>query len=281
MNATQNIKNKFAFTDKITLMAILNITPDSFFESSRITETENIKSIIAKKFADGADIIDIGAMSTAPNAKIISQNEEWQRIEPVLKIISKDFNDKLFSIDTFRAEIAKRAVNDYGISIINDISGGDFDDKMFDVVAQCDVPYILMHRQGNLENMHTSTNYKFFIEDVMSYFHNKISELNSLGVSDIVIDPGFGFSKTVDQNYILLNNLDRFKIFNLPLLAGLSRKTMLWKYLDLTPDNALNATSVINTIALYKGANILRVHDVVEARQVIDLFLKTENSLYY
>ena len=266
-----NIKGTLLNFDTPLLMAIMNITPDSFFEKSRINKKDDIKSIIEKKFNETADIIDIGAMSTRPNAKIISQNEEWKRLEPILKITNKHFPDKIFSIDTFRSEIAKRAVKDYGISIINDISGGDFDDKMFETAAEINVPYILMHKQGNIETMHNNVYYELFIRDIMFYFSEKIAKLNLLGISDIIIDPGFGFSKTIEQNYILLNNLNNFKIFKLPILAGLSRKRMVWQQLNISCEESLNATTVLNTIALYKGINILRVHDIVEARQAINL----------
>jgi dihydropteroate synthase len=229
-------------------------------------------------FDDGADIIDLGAMSTRPGAAIVGEQEEWERYEPVLKTILKYFPDKVFSIDTFRSTIAKRAVKDYGVSIINDITAGEYDADMFEIVADCKVPYIMMHMVGLPENMQSNVNYSSLLGDIIFYFSKKVEQLKLLGVSDIIIDPGFGFSKTVDQNYTLLNRLDEFKIFEMPILAGLSRKTMIWKYLDITPDTALNGTTILNMIALSKGANILRVHDVAEARQAVELFFKTINS---
>jgi dihydropteroate synthase len=269
------IKNKLLSFNSPLVMGIVNLTPDSFFSDSRNKTAAEAVKRIEEMLESGADIIDIGAMSTRPGAKTISESEEWQRYEPVLEFIIKNFPDKIFSIDTFRSAIAKRAVKNYGVSIINDITGGEYDDKMFETVAECNVPYILMHMVGNSENMQNNVNYKSLLGDILFYFSKKTEELRLLGVSDIIIDPGFGFSKTVDQNYTLLNNLESFKILNLPILAGLSRKTMIWKYLNITPSDALNGTTVLNTIALSKGANILRVHDVKEAKQAVELFSKT------
>jgi dihydropteroate synthase len=218
-------------------------------------------------------------MSSRPGAEIINDKEEWSRLEPVLSAILKDFSDKHFSIDTLRASIAERSVSDYGLSIINDISGGKFDKKMFETVAKCNVPYIIMHMIGTPENMQQNVNYDSIIDDIILYFSDKIQTLKSLGVNDVIIDPGFGFSKTIEQNYFLLNKLEKFKIFELPILAGLSRKSMIWKQLNLKPETALNGTSVLNTIALNNGANILRVHDVVEAKQCVELYHKTQSSI--
>lgn len=276
---TINLKGQLIGFEKPLVMGILNITPDSFYKDSRLSDSENIKDRITKMFKDGADIIDIGAMSSRPGAGIINEKEEWSRLEPVLSAISKDFADKYFSVDTLRASIAERSVAEYGISIINDISGGEFDKDMFETVAKYNVPYIIMHMVGTPENMQQNVNYDSIIDDIILYFSNKTQSLKSLGVNDVIIDPGFGFSKTVDQNYFLLNKLDKFKIFELPILAGLSRKSMIWKQLNLKPETALNGTSVLNTIALNNGANILRVHDVVEAKQCVELFHKTQFSI--
>jgi len=255
-------------------MGILNFTPDSFNPASRVVDNAEIKDRIEKMFADGADMIDLGGMSTRPNCEIISADEEWRRLVPALEIIARYFSDKVFSLDTFRAEIARRAVCDYGISIINDISAGDADSKMFEVVAECHVPYIIMHGAPNPTLLHCNTEYSSFMNDILFFFSEKISKLHSLGVSDIIVDPGFGFSKTVDQNYQLMSALADFGIFELPLLVGISRKSMIWKYLKITVEQSLNGTSVLNTVALSKGANILRVHDVVEAVETVKLCRK-------
>ena len=255
-------------------MGILNFTPDSFNPASRVVDNGEIKGRIEKMFTDGADMVDIGGMSTRPGSRIIDADEEWQRLLPALEVISRHFPDRIFSLDTYRAEIARRAVTDYGISIVNDISGGDADSLMFETVASLHVPYIIMHGASNPLTMHNGTEYKSFLVDILYFFSEKVNKLHSLGVSDIIIDPGFGFSKTVDQNYELMEHLDDFGLFELPLLVGISRKSMLWKYLNITVENALNGTTVLNTIALQKGADILRVHDVAEAVEVVKICRK-------
>ena len=252
-------------------MGILNFTPDSFNPASRVIDNGEIKERIEKMFADGADMVDIGGMSTRPGSRIIDADEEWQRLLPALEIISKHFSERIFSLDTYRADIARRAVIDYGISIVNDISGGDADPLMFETVASLHIPYIIMHGASNPLTMHNGTEYKSFPGDILNFFSEKVNKLHSLGVSDIIIDPGFGFSKTIDQNYELMEHLGDFGMFELPLLVGISRKSMLWKYLGITVENALNGTTVLNTIALQKGADILRVHDVKEAVEVVKI----------
>jgi len=273
-----NLKGNLHAFDNPLLMGILNSTPDSFYSDSRVSDLSTIKNKISHMFDDGADIIDIGGMSSRPGAEIIDEQEELKRLKPVLEIISKDFSDKYFSIDTLRSSVAKIAVEDYGVAIINDISGGEYDKNMFQTVAECQVPYIIMHMKGTPENMQQQTSYKSLTGDIITYFSEKVQKLHSLGVNDIIIDPGFGFSKTIDQNYELLNKLKELKIFNLPILAGLSRKSMIWRHLNSSADKALNGTTVLNTFALQNGANILRVHDVKEAKETIELFLKTVNS---
>lgn len=275
---TINLKGNLHSFDKPLLMGILNFTPDSFYDVSRVSNLSEISDRINKMFVDGADIVDIGGMSSQPGAKIITEQEEINRLKPVLEIIAKEFSDKYFSIDTIRASVAKIAVENYGVAIINDISAGEFDKDMFQTVANCKVPYIIMHMKGTPENMQQQTNYKSLTGDLISYFSEKVHRLNSLGVNDIIIDPGFGFSKTIEQNFQLLKKLNEFEIFNLPILAGLSRKSMIWKYLDTTANEALNGTSVLNVIALQNGANILRVHDIKEAKETIELFYMTFNS---
>ena len=271
---TMKIKSGIFNITQPLVMGIINLTPNSFFVDSRVQNQHEAEQKIAYLIENQADIIDIGAMSTRPECEIISEKEEWQRLEPVLKFINKNFPDKIFSIDTFRAEIAKRAVLDFGIDIINDISGGNFDNKMFEIVALCSCPYILTHIQGNLQTMHNSFDYQDITNDVIYYFSKKINELHLLGVSDIIIDPGFGFSKSADNNFLLMKNLDKLNIFDLPILVGISRKRIVWETLGITSNEALNGTTALNMFALTQGANILRVHDVDAAKQCVNLFRK-------
>lgn len=266
-----NIKGVLYDISNPQIMGILNFTPDSFNAASRVDKGE-IKSRIEKMLDDGADIIDIGAMSTRPGGAFVDKHEEWNRFLPVLEIIVRDFSDTIFSIDTFRAEVAKRAVCDYGVSIINDISAGNFDDDMFKVVADAHAPYIIMHENGDFRQMHEASVPS--LQDVMKSLSEKIVQLHSLGVSDIIVDPGFGFSKSLDLNYEMMEKLESFKILGCPILVGVSRKSMIYKYLDIDVEHALNGTSVLNTIAVMKGASILRVHDVKEAVEVVKLVKK-------
>lgn len=273
------VKSELLSVDTPLVMGILNLSKDSFYSGSIFPQVEDADKRIEKLLADGADMIDIGAVSTRSGLTILKQEDEWQLLEPVLKLVNKKYSNIIFSLDTVYAETSKRAVKDFGIDIINDISGGEFDKKMFETVADLDVPYILMHMRGTPENMQEKTDYENFIEDIIFYFSEKIAQLNSMGVNDIIVDPGFGFAKTVAQNFELLNNLERFKVFELPILAGLSRKTMIWKTLGITPLEALNGTTVLNTIALMKGSHILRVHDVKEAKEVVKLYCNTKNTI--
>ncbi|HNY43818.1 MAG: dihydropteroate synthase [Bacteroidota bacterium] len=273
------VKSELLSVDTPLVMGILNLSKDSFYSGSIFPQVEDADKRIEKLLADGADMIDIGAVSTRPGLTILKQEDEWQLLEPVLNLVNKKYSNIIFSLDTVYAETSKRAVKDFGIDIINDISGGEFDKKMFETVADLDVPYILMHMRGTPENMQEKTDYENFIEDIIFYFSEKIAQLNSMGVNDIIVDPGFGFAKTVAQNFELLNNLERFKVFELPILAGLSRKTMIWKTLGITPLEALNGTTVLNTIALMKGSHILRVHDVKEAKEVVKLYCNTKKTV--
>lgn len=273
------VKSELLNVDTPLVMGILNLSKDSFYSGSIFPQVEDADKRIEKLLADGADMIDIGAVSTRSGLTILKQEDEWQLLEPVLKLVNKKYSNIIFSLDTVYAETSKRAVKDFGIDIINDISGGEFDKKMFETVADLDVPYILMHMRGTPENMQEKTDYENFIEDIIFYFSEKIAQLNSMGVNDIIVDPGFGFAKTVAQNFELLNNLERFKVFELPILAGLSRKTMIWKTLGITPLEALNGTTVLNTIALMKGSHILRVHDVKEAKEVVKLYCNTKKTV--
>lgn len=271
---TINLKGTLLETATPLVMGILNITPDSFFSGSRVFNAGEAEQRIFKMIEHGADIIDVGAMSSRPGSVMLSREEEWERLEPVLELVRTNFGKLVFSLDTVYAVTAKRAVEEYRVAIINDISAGEIDVEMFDTIANLKVPYIIMHMRGTPETMQSKTDYDDLFSEIVLYFSEKINKLNYLGVNDIIIDPGFGFSKTLDQNFELLDGLDRFKIFEMPLLAGLSRKTMIWKTLGIGPDEALNGTTALNMTALMNGANILRVHDVKEARETVKLFCK-------
>lgn len=251
-------------------MGILNITPDSFFDGGLYNTEKDIKKQVEKMLTEGAEIVDIGAYSSRPNAKHISAKEEKERLLPTLEYLVEEYPEAIFSVDTFRASIAKQAV-DKGAHIINDISGGNMDDKMFETMAKLNVPYILMHMKGTPQTMQENPRYDNITANITSYFSRKVAELRALGVNDIILDPGFGFGKTLEHNFELLSNLEELDLFELPMLIGVSRKSMLYKYLDVTANESLNATSIANTIALLKGANILRVHDVKEAVEVVKI----------
>lgn len=253
------------------VMGILNVTPDSFYSGSRKQSEEEIVSRVCQILEEGGKIVDIGGQSTTPTSTLIPAKEELKRLEPTLRLIRKEFPNTILSIDTFYSEVARPAVEKYGVNIINDISGGQIDDNMFETVARLNVPYILMHMRGTPQTMQQHTHYDNFIQDILYYFSEKISKLNLLGVNDIIIDPGFGFSKTTDQNYQLMAYLKYFNIFDVPILVGISRKSMIYKLLECTPQESLNGTSALNTFALLSGANILRVHDVKEAVECVKI----------
>lgn len=254
-------------------MGVININEDSFYAQSRATSLLDIEAKAISMIQQGASIIDIGAMSSKPGSDILPHHQEWKVLEPVIDILTK--LDTIISIDTIWSNTAHNAINN-GAHIINDISGGNFDDNMLPTVARnANVPFIMMHMKGTPETMQLNTDYRDLMVDLLGYFSHNIRLARDHGIKDIVIDPGFGFSKTLDQNYKLLNHLSSFQIFDLPLLAGLSRKSMLYRLLDITPELALNATTSANTIALMHGANILRVHDVREAVESIKIFDKT------
>lgn len=253
------------------VMGILNVTPDSFYSGSRKQSEEEIVGRVRQILEEGGKIVDIGGQSTTPTSTLIPAKEELKRLEPTLRLVRKEFPNTILSIDTFYSEVARPAVEKYGVNIINDISGGQIDDNMFETVARLNVPYILMHMRGTPQTMQQHTHYDNFIQDILYYFSEKISKLNLLGVNDIIIDPGFGFSKTTDQNYQLMAYLKYFNIFDVPILVGISRKSMIYKLLECTPQESLNGTSALNTFALLSGANILRVHDVKEAVECVKI----------
>lgn len=274
---TLNVKGKLTDISAPCVMGILNLTPDSFYNNSRAGSLDDALQRTEAFLKDGAKFIDIGAYSSRPGAAEVSPDEELKRIVPVVEAITKKLPEAIISIDTFRAKVAKESIQ-AGAHIINDIASGDMDEAMFETVAALQVPYIMMHMKGTPQTMQQQTEYKDLALDITDYFSLKLAELQKLGVKDIILDPGFGFAKTLDQNYQLLNQLQDFNIFELPLLVGFSRKSMIYKFLGLTPQEALNGTSVLNTIALLKGASILRVHDVKAAVECIALVQKTQQQ---
>ena len=253
------------------VMGILNVTPDSFYAGSRKQTEEEIAARAQQILAEGGSIIDIGAYSSRSNAEHISAEEEMKRLRNGLEIIGREHPDAVLSVDTFRADVARMCVEEYGVAIVNDIAAGNMDSEMFSTIARLGVPYIMMHMQGTPQNMQQHPHYEDVLREVLYYFSEKVQRLRDMGVKDIILDPGFGFGKTIEHNYELLNQMEEFAIFELPLLVGVSRKSMIYKLLDITPEEALNGTTVLHTIALMKGANILRVHDVKEAVEAVRL----------
>jgi dihydropteroate synthase len=253
------------------VMGIINVTPDSFYGRSRSTDEEDIITVATEMIEDGADILDVGGYSTRPGADEISYEEERGRVINAVKVISRELPEAVISVDTFRSEIAREAVLEYGAAIINDISGGEFDPDMFRTVDKLKVPYILMHMQGVPGTMQHNPAYDDVVADILKWFGERITRLQSMGVADIIIDPGFGFGKTPAHNFEILRRLSEFSVSGLPLLVGISRKSMIWRTLDITPEDALTGTIVLNTVALMNGADILRVHDVKEAVEAVKL----------
>lgn len=267
-----NCRGQLLAFNEPKIMGILNYTPDSFSDGGKYNSTKNAISHIERMFEEGANLIDIGAVSSRPGSDLLSTDEEKQRLKPLLTEVQKNFPDQIFSLDTFRSEIAEWAVNDYNISIINDISAGNLDDNMFSTIGKLQVPYIMMHMQGTPEDMQVAPQYKNITQDLIEYFAKKVHQLSAFAVNDIIIDPGFGFGKTLEDNYELFKFLDNFKILEKLLLVGVSRKSMIQKLLNTDAEGSLNGTSVLNTIALTKGANMLRVHDVKEAKETLEIW---------
>lgn len=256
------------------VMGILNLTPNSFFDGGRYTTDDEIIQKVEKMLKDGTSFIDVGAYSSKPNAEFVSEAEELQRIVPIVNLILKHFPETLLSIDTFRSEVAKACIEN-GAAIINDISAGNLDEKMLETAAKYNVPYIMMHMKGTPQTMQSMTNYENIVKEMLFYFSEKTALARSFGINDLIVDPGFGFAKTLEQNYEVLQKLELFQMLELPLLAGFSRKSMIYKTLETSAVEALNGTTVLNTLALTKGAKILRVHDVKEAVECVTLFNKT------
>lgn len=266
-----NVNGSLLDLSRPCVMGILNVTPDSFYAGSRMQTEAEIARRTEQIIMEGAEIIDIGAYSSRPNAENISSKEEMERLRTGLEIIRQVRPDAVVSVDTFRADVARMCVEEYGVALINDIAAGEMDEEMFRTVADLNVPYIMMHMVGTPQNMQKDPHYDNLLKEVFLYFSRKIQLLRDLGVKDIILDPGFGFGKTLEHNYELLAHLDEFRIFELPLLVGVSRKSMIYRLFGTTPQEALNGTTVLDTICLLKGANILRVHDVREAVETVKI----------
>ena len=261
------------------VMGIVNLTPDSFYDGGKLSGESDVLTHVEKMVNAGAAIVDIGAVSTKPGAKMVSTKTELERLLPAIIAIRKNFPLIPVSVDTFRSWVAVRIIDEIGPVMVNDISGGSLDSMMFETIARLKVPYVLTHIQGTPSNMQDNPEYVDVVRDISGYFSEKVKKLSKLGIEDIIIDPGFGFGKTIDHNYELLNRLDAFKVFQLPVMAGLSRKSMIWKALDITPETALNGTTVANTLALIGGADILRVHDVKEAIEAVKIYCEIKASI--
>lgn len=267
---TINCKGNLIDLTSPKVMGILNITPNSFFDGGKYADENSILQQVEKMLVDGATFIDIGAYSSKPNAEFVSENEEISRLIPVIELILKNFPETLISVDTFRATVAKKAIEN-GACIVNDISAGSLDEDMMQTVAKLKVPYIMMHMKGNPQTMQSLAQYENIVKEMLFYFSEKVAQARSLGINDLIIDPGFGFAKILEQNFEVMNKLELFQMLELPLLVGVSRKSMIYKTLETSAEFALNGTTVLNTIALQKGAKILRVHDVKEAMECVKL----------
>lgn len=272
-----NVNGKLMDLSQPQVMGILNVTPDSFYAGSRQQTEKEITRRASQILEEGASIIDIGAYSSHPNAQHISSEEEMRRLRTGLEIINRNHPGSVVSVDTFRADVARMCVEEYGVAIINDIASGDMDERMFETVARLGVPYIIMHMQGTPQNMQMNPHYDDMLKEIFFYFSKKVQQLRNLGVKDIILDPGFGFGKTLEHNYQLMNHLEEFSIFELPLLVDVSRKSMIYHLLGGTPDEALNGTTVLDTISLMKGADILRVHDVKAAVETVKIVQKMKS----
>lgn len=273
-----NSGGKLIDLDTPKVMGILNITPDSFYKGSRHNSDSAILKKASEMLEEGADIIDIGGYSSRPGAAIVTEEEESKRVLKAVKLVSSEFPGAIISVDTFRSGIACRAVEDYGAHIINDISGGEADLEMFGIVAKLNVPYVIMHMQGNPRTMQDNPVYDDVVADILRWFGDRIYKLRILGVKDIIIDPGFGFGKSADHNFEMLRRLNEFSVAGLPVMVGVSRKSMIWKTLGISADEALNGTTALNALAVANGADILRVHDVKEAVQVVKLVRRSRKT---
>ena len=275
-----NVKGELKEITQPWVMGILNVTPDSFYAGSRCDMTEKIEHRVTEMVEEGADVIDIGAYSTRPGAAEVSAEEEYVRLKEGMEIVHRLAPGVLTSVDTFRAYVAARCVEELGVDMVNDVSGGELDPQMFSTVARLQVPYIVMHMRGTPATMQQLTQYDDVTAEVLEWLARKVDALHQMGVADVIADPGFGFSKTLDQNYEMLSHLNAFAKLDVPLLVGVSRKSMIYKFFGTTPAEALNGTTVLNTLALLQGAHILRVHDVKMAKEAVKLVLKTYPDIY-
>lgn len=273
---TINVGGELLDLGEPRVMGILNVTPDSFFADSRCKTEQEIATRVKQIIAEGADMIDIGAYSSRPGADEVSEKQEKERLRIGLEVIRDIAPGTILSVDTFRAGVARMCVEEYGVHIINDISGGELDSQMFPTVAELGVPYILMHMKGTPQTMQQAPQYENLLAEMLQYFGKKVQQLHELGVKDIILDPGFGFAKTLEHNYELLAHLQDLQVLELPILVGISRKSMIYRLLDCTPAEALNGTTVLNTLALSKGASILRVHDVKACREAVTIYKKMQ-----
>ena len=271
---TINVGGKLLDLGEPQVMGILNVTPDSFYGKSRKQSDEEIAARVRSVLQEGGSMIDIGAYSTRPGAADVPVETEMSRLRHGLGILRREAPDAIVSVDTFRADVARMCVEEYGVQIVNDISGGELDDRMFDTVARLGVPYILMHIKGNPQNMQDNPQYADLMCEMLVYFGSKVQRLHEIGVKDIILDPGFGFAKTLDHNYELMNRMEDLKVLGLPLLVGVSRKSMIYRLLGTSPDEALNGTTALHAMSLLKGASILRVHDVREAVETVEIVKK-------
>lgn len=273
-NTSINLRGAIYNFDKPKIMGILNVTPDSFYDGAKYASQSDLLARVREMIEEGVNFIDLGACSSRPGAGIISEEEELSRLEPSIKNIRKEFPDIFLSIDTFRSGIARRMVRDFGADIINDISAGTIDPKMFETMADINVPYIIMHMQGNPQNMQDKPEYGMVVKDILKFLSQKKHELNLIGVKDIIIDPGFGFGKTLDHNYKILADLNAFALLEVPVMVGISRKSMISRLLNIDPEDTLIGTSAAHSYALINGADILRVHDVKAAKETIEIIQK-------
>ncbi|GAE20017.1 Dihydropteroate synthase [Bacteroides pyogenes] len=277
-----NVNGRLLDLTSPQVMGILNVTPDSFYSGCRAETEADIAARTRQIMEEGASIIDIGAYSSRPNAEHISAEEEMRRLRTGLEIVTREYPEAVVSVDTFRSEVAEWCVKEYGVAIINDISGGEMDERMFETVARLGVPYVMMHMLGTPQNMQKEPHYDNLIKEIFMYFARKIQQMRDWGAKDIILDPGFGFGKTLEHNYELMAHLEEFRVFELPILVGVSRKSMIYKLLGGTPQDSLNGTTVLDTIALMKGAHILRVHDVreaVETAKIVEAMRKNTNPM--
>ncbi len=274
--STINCKGTLVNLSTPKVMGIVNVTPDSFFDGGKLTNSNEIVLQVEKMLYNGATFIDLGGYSSKPGAEFVSEAEELNRVVPIVKLLVEKFPDILLSIDTFRSEVAKQAIEN-GAALINDISAGLLDEKMLETVAKLQVPYIMMHMKGTPKTMQSLANYDDLLKEMNFYFSERVAKARSFGLNDIIIDPGFGFAKTLEQNYELLQNLELLQFHDLPILAGISRKSMIYKTLETSPEHALNGTTFLHAFCLQKGANILRVHDVKEAVECVSLIRQLDN----